>query len=1569
MSNAIEERILQMKFDNKQFESGIQTSLNSLGRLEKGLQLKGATNGLSELDKSMKGLSFDRLANSVDFIASKFTGLGIMGVTAMQNIANSVFNATKNMASALTIDPIKTGFAEYETQINAVQTILANTQNAGKTLDDVTNALDELNKYADKTIYNFTEMTRNIGTFTAAGVDLDVATNSIQGIANLAAISGSTSQQASTAMYQLSQAMAAGTVKLMDWNSVVNAGMGGQVFQDALKETSKAMTERGKMLRKMNDDQLKAYQTENGYTAEQIEAMKTYNVNLDELIKKKGSFRETLQEGWITTDVLTETLEKFTATTEGLTEEQIKANREMWKARGYTDAQIDAIFEMGATATDAATKVKTFTQLFDTLKEAAQSGWTQSWETVVGDFEEAKELLTAISDEISGIINASAKARNDLLQGWKDAGGRDDLIAGFKNLYEAITALIAPAKEAFDEMFPAVTVQQLKDFTQKFEDVTKKFKIGSDTAKNLKRTFKGFFAIVDIGIQGLSAIATGFADILGMSAPIAGNFLEMTASLGDFLVELSKTARESGIFKAVIDVIKEGAGYAATGIEKLTSKCKDLFKFFEGIDLSGVEVKIEPFKSLAEAGAWALEKLQAAYTKALPFLTTFGSYVSDGFKAFTDAISGAVKDGSFEALLNLANGGLLAGLIIGITKVAKAFQNIGDNAGNFLESLSDIFEGVTDSLSAMQNKLNAEALKSLAIAIGILAASLTVLSMVDQDNLGASLAAVTMMFMELIGALTATTKLMGGAKVSKLPKVIAAMNGLATAILLLSASMTILGRMDADSLMNGTLAVATLIGVMTVATKQLADGSIQMMKGAGSLIAFAAAIGILALSVKMLGKMDLESIGKGLLALGGMLTGLAVFMKVYDVGSLGASAGIGLLAMASAMLVMSVALRMMGSMDIVSISKGLLSLAGCMTVLCVALELLPDNMMSIGAGLLFVSTALVIMGAALRIMGGMDFAMLATGLSTMALSLTILVAAANLMKGSVGGAAAILIMSAALVVLGGALHILGALSLGELVIGLFALAGSLVIMGAAAAFLAPLVPAMLALAAGVAAFGLAVAVNNAALLLFGVALAAVGTGIAAVGVGIATAITTIVSAIPVIVEELGAAIIAIATTIIEATPMCEEAINTLIQAIVNVLANGIVTIVGAIDTAGPALLKLAGYLTALALTAALLAPLAPAIVTLSAALAAFGVGCGVIAAGVTLLAGALALLGASGLVVAASLTDIYKSINSMGDLSLDAVTDSAYLFKNAGKKAAKMILQGLDEGLEDSDEVMSDMVKTLANSANSFDKNFSKAGESLASTFAKALQTALQNGVNTANNSMNKTLNGLINSAITALTNATGRFNSAGVSMMANLVTGVNARKSYATSAISNVGSSMTSTLKGYTGSFYTIGQNIVDGLVQGINSKKYAATQAAAALGTATKNAMKASVDAHSPSRDFEDIGMWIDMGLANGLVKFTKLATNAAAYLGESTIQPVMTMTDNMLSDLGSMGNALRGTAAIASNLDSCITSEQYVTINHTFEDLTVKGVNDKGEFVAVANYSVEQMMTELMRKGIRR
>lgn len=384
MSTTIEQRVVEMRFDNKQFEKNCGQTMTTLEKLKAKLNLPGASKSLENLNKASGKVNMNGLNKAVETVSSKFSAMEVIGITALANITNSAVNAGKRIAKALTIDPVMSGFKEYETQINAVQTILSNTQKEGTTIEVVNTALDELNEYADQTIYNFTEMTRNIGTFTAAGVKLDTSVKAIKGISNLAAVSGSTSQQASTAMYQLSQALASGTVKLMDWNSVVNAGMGGQVFQDALKETARV-----------------------------------HGIAIDKMIKQEGSFRETLSLGWLSSDILTETLEKFTYSAEEGTEEW-NNYIEALQQKGYTEAQAIEILKLGNNATDAATKVKTFTQLWDVLKESVQSGWAQTWRIIIGDFEEAKSLFSPIAEFLTGkngIITRLSNARNNLLEG------------------------------------------------------------------------------------------------------------------------------------------------------------------------------------------------------------------------------------------------------------------------------------------------------------------------------------------------------------------------------------------------------------------------------------------------------------------------------------------------------------------------------------------------------------------------------------------------------------------------------------------------------------------------------------------------------------------------------------------------------------------------------------------------------------------------------------------------------------------------------------------------------------------------------------------------------------------------------------------------------------------------------------------------------------------------------------------------------------------------------------------------------------------------------------------------
>ena len=432
MSTSVDNKVVKLELDNQQFESGAKQSESTLKKLKGSMTFDEQNKKLQQLGDTSKKVFLQDMSSSLNQLSDRFSVKGIAIMSTISNLTNRVVDAGMNMAKALTIQPITSGLQEYETQMNAIQTIMANTASKGTTLEQVNEVLNELNVYADKTIYNFSEMTRNIGTFTAAGVGLRESTDAIKGIANLAAMSGSNSQQAATAMYQLSQALAAGTVKLMDWNSVVNAGMGGENFQNALKETARV-----------------------------------HGVAVDDMIAKEGSFRESLKYGWITSEILIETLRKFTG---DLSAEQLKS-------MGYTDEQTKKILALGKTANEAATKVKTFTQLKDTTFEALGSGWAQSWQIIIGDFNDARDMLTDISDTINDLISKTSNARNQMLsQAFK---GKD---VGTEQ-YQKLADQFGPASQAVKD-FEALMIKTAKSNGVAIDDMIKQ---DGSFAESLKR--------------------------------------------------------------------------------------------------------------------------------------------------------------------------------------------------------------------------------------------------------------------------------------------------------------------------------------------------------------------------------------------------------------------------------------------------------------------------------------------------------------------------------------------------------------------------------------------------------------------------------------------------------------------------------------------------------------------------------------------------------------------------------------------------------------------------------------------------------------------------------------------------------------------------------------------------------------------------------------------------------------------------------------------------------------------------------------------------------------------------
>lgn len=1221
MANSIDERIVSMKFDNSQFESGVSTTLGTLDKLRSATEFKGATAGMNALGAAAETVQY------------KFSVMGTVIDQTIRNITNQVEAVAARMVGAITTQPVKDGFAEYETQIGAVQTILANTSSKGTTIDQVNEALDELNYYADKTIYNFTQMTRNIGTFTAAGVDLQTSVNSIQGIANLAAVSGSTSQQASTAMYQLSQAIASGTVKLMDWNSVVNAGMGGAVFQEALKRTSEHL-----------------------------------GTGAEAAIKANGSFRESLSTGWLTVDVLTETLEQFALAVD--TEEEYNAAVKKLVDEGYTAEEAKQIADMAKTAGDAATKVKTFSQLIDTLKEALGSGWTQSWETIIGDYEEAKEVWTSVSDILSNFINAMSNARNNMLEDWSDLGGRDALIRSLSNLFYGLMSVVVPLSEAFREIFPATTGQQLLDITKSFERFTEKLYLAKDSSEGFKNTFKGVFAAIDIVWQALKAIVSAILPVTDGIGGLVLTIFDFTGGIGEAVVALDEFIKENDVFGQAIQKIKNFFQPLGEMIKSVGETIKNIFK--PALDsITSFDVPIsdgligrlsERFKGLApiiQGVGKVFQNIGTILQKVAPLFTTvlsaIGKFVSNGIEALATSIA----DADFSKIFDIINGGVLTLATLNMSKFfgtltqffskdKKKSFNLGDffkglldgtSLQKAIDTLGKIKGAVLDTFTAFQEQLKSKALKEIATAIGILTASLVVLSLINSKKLTASLAAIGVLMMELE---TMTAALSGlDIKGKALMSIATAMVPMAIAIGILAAAVAGLGSMDLWSLVKGLAATIVIMEALAGVMMQMSSSTPQLTKGASAMIMLGVAVRILSGAVKTLGEIDLWSLVKGLSAMGVVLLELSTFMN-GTTGRLGINTGIGLIAFAAGLKIIASVINDLGNIDTEQLLKGLLGLGGALAEIAIAVSLMPATTPLIGAGLILVGGALVIIAQALKMMGSQSWeevgkslitlggalALLAVGMTAMIASLpgaaamlvaapalialalalkvmgsmsweeigkglvTLGVALAELAVGLTGmlialpGAAALLVAAGALAVLTPQLLLLGSMSLGQIGTALLALGGALAILVAACIPFTLLAPALLIMAGVFLAIGVASAAVGAGLALVGTGLTMIAASGAAAATAMSSMLTSLINLIPTIVQGLTQLISQILTMIITLAPqICATvvsvgvsvlaAIRTLLPQLVETVAYLIVSLLQTIASYAPQIMNAA----------------------------------------------------------------------------------------------------------------------------------------------------------------------------------------------------------------------------------------------------------------------------------------------------------------------------------------------------------------------------------------------------------
>ena len=1232
MSSTIDERVVEMRFDNRQFESNVQTSLSTLDKLKRSLNLDGATKGLEGISAASKNCDMSGLSSAVQTVQARFSALEVMAVTALANITNSVINTGKQMLSSLTIEPIKDGFAEYELKMGSIQTIMMST---GASLQDVNKYLNELNTYADRTIYSFADMTSNIGKFTNAGVKLEDAVMAIQGISNEAAVSGANANEASKAMYNFAQALSAGYVKLIDWKSIENANMATVEFKTQLLEAAVAAG----TVEKTTDGMYRVL-TENNQGS-----------TMDEAIDATKNFNDSLQYQWMTTDVLVNTL------------------------RDYADETTD----IGKKAFAAAQEVKTFTQLMDTLKEAVGSGWAMTWEILFGDFNEAKAMWTDASNYFGGMIDAMSDARNSMLQGWKDLGGRTAVIDAIKNAFGALVSVVKPVKDAFREIFPPMTSQQLYNMTVALKEFTSHLKLSDTASANLKKTFKGIFAVLDIGKQAFSALFKAIVPLFGGFKTLGGGVLGVTGSIGDFLVSIDEFIKKNDIFGKSVQGVIDFVGKAANAFKDFAKEVKDKFDLpdldtikksvtdflntlKEKVKIPGLELLHSMLERvhvrMSQVGDAAgdmkggviiaigamgealskckfLQLLQALWNG----VKTIVGGIAQVIGGLADTIIEKLGNADFSGIIDLLNGLSLGGIAVGLTKFINSLSNPLDSLGDIMENVTGILDGVRGCFEEYQNQLKAGTLIKIATAIGILAASIVAISLVDSDKLAGSLGAITVMMTELIVAMAAFNKL-GGVSGKGATKLVV----FAGAVLVLSSAVKKMASLSWGELARGLVGVGVLLAeldvfmatskfnkkamsnatamvifaaaikVMASAVKDLSSlGWEEMAKGllgvgvllaevdiflntakfsgkamstATGMLVMAAALKVLASVCGDFAKMQWGEIGKGLTAVGALLLEVAAFTKLTGNTKHVISSGLALVEIAAAMKIFASAMGDFARFSWQEIAKGLVAMGGALAEVAIAANLMPKNMVGIGAGLVVVGAALEIVADALGKMGKLSWEEVAKGLVAMGGALAELAIGLNLMNGTLAGSAALLVAAAALAVLAPVLSVLGAMSWGGIAKGLITIAGAFTVIGVAGGVLTPLVGTILALSGAFALIGVGVVAIGAGLLAAGLGLSALAVGFTAfaasltagataVVAGLTVIITGVAGLIPAIVAKIGEAIVEFCKVITASAPVIGETIKAVVLTLVDVLVECVPAI------ADGALALIAGVLEAL----------------------------------------------------------------------------------------------------------------------------------------------------------------------------------------------------------------------------------------------------------------------------------------------------------------------------------------------------------------------------------------------------
>lgn len=1420
MSRSVDTRVVQMDFDNSKFERNVSTTQKTLEKLKSLLNFNDAGKGFTDIDRAASKVNLSPLEKSVQAISDRFSNLGIVGITVLQNLTNRAVDTAFKIGNALT-SAITTGGKNRALNLEAAEFQI---EGLGYAWEDVE---EDISYGVKNTAYGLDAAAKAASQLLASQVKTgDQMKASLRGISGVAAMTSSSYEDIANIFTTV-----AGNGRLM----------GDQLMQLSSRGLNAAAT------------------------------------LADALGVSEQEVRDMVSKGKIDFETFA------TAMDNAFGEHAKDANKTFTGALSNMKA---ALARIGAAF---------YTPGFDYARDVINA-----LTPVIDDAKAGLEPFISLVSKCMKVISKFAVDALGKLDAKKFFNSFSflvsSLVPGFNNIRVSALKIFDAIKSAFTSIFPPIENinSRIIGIGNAFTNFTRKLKPSQETLNKLTRVFKGFFAILDLGRRAISFVISLFGSLLSVLSPLGIILLDVAAKIGDFLVKIDESAKKSELFSNALEKIQKVLSSFSEGIKKAYSSLKE---FVSNILPNAVS-------ALSNIGS----KIKDALKGILDSAGNFGSELAHSF--------------TFSDVLGVITAGLFGGILVKISKFIKMVKE------NFEKSESDgimtkvksLFDDLSKTLNDFSNSIKANILIKIAIAMGILAASCVALAGIDSGKLGSSLGAITVMFGELFAFMAGFSSIVDGKSLLGMSVASGAMIKLAAAVLILSFAVEKMAKLNLKELAKGLGGVAALC-ITLGATMKFADFSKIKASSFLGLIGLATSLYILSSAVGKLGSIDLKSLVKGLGSIVVILAALVGFINLLKTDKMANMVviGAGLILVATSMVIFTKAVEKLGSLSLKTLAKGLGSIAIMLVAVGGALRLFPNGakILASATGLLMISVAINVLAAAVEKLGNMSIEQLVKGLGAMAIALGVFVAALGILSSLANGplgakilvvATAIGILAASMTLLTPALLALGNMSLGQVITSLGMLAGVFIILGAAAAILSPIIPAIIGLSAAVALFGVGIAA-------FGIGLAAFSAGVSTLAVSapiVVEAISTVVLGILSLLDEAAVAlanavasfiqtIIDRAPTIIEGlTVLLETIIESLIEVVPKVMELVTVLIESLITTVTELLPKIITLGVNLILS--FLQGIADSIYMIATTAANIVIGFlnaiseklpEIIQAGFELLISFLngmadAVQTNGGTVLEA----VWNLVTSIIESVLSGLMNAIGSMLSAGEEFIGGAVDGISKGIQWVKEKVTEIVRGAIDKVRSFIGNMLQAG----SDFIGGAVDGIARGIQWVKDKVHQIVTG----AVDKVKSFIGNMLQAGSEFIQGAVNGIANGIQWVKDKVAEIGQGAIDTIYSFFSNMFNAGKDLIQGLIDGVGHMGQALWDAVGNIASGAIDTVKSWFGIASPSKVFRKIGVFTMEGFILGVSGMTSNVDKAVRNVGSEAIDVMRETLANVGKDI---------------------------------------------------------------------